>query len=119
MIYNNSDILLVSSPGFIESIVQKGIKREKLHYFPQWAEDIFKPILKTDKKLISLPENSFIIMFAGNIGEAQDFGSILKAALKVPTDAFWPRNCESCALGARVLESLFRVRGFQDKHEGN
>ena len=27
-----------------------------------------------------MPKNKFIIMFAGNIGEAQDFPSILKAA---------------------------------------
>ena len=91
IIYNYSDILLVSSPGFIDSIVQKGVKREKIHYFPQWAEDIFVPVLRTDKKFISVPEKSFKIMFAGNIGEAQDFPSIVEAAkiLKNNTDIHW------------------------------
>ena len=79
-IYNHCDKLLVSSPGFINSIVKKGIRREKIDFFPQWAESIFKPVTSTDKKLKNLPKNSFIIMFAGNIGEAQDFESILKAA---------------------------------------
>ena len=79
-IYRNSDKILVSSPGFIDSIIEKGINKKKIIYFPQWAENIFKPLRKTDVKLGKDLKNKFIIMFAGNIGEAQDFDSILKAA---------------------------------------
>ena len=81
--YNNCDMILVSSPGFIKSIADKEINRRKIKYFPQWAEPVFKPISSTDKKLPGVPENSFVIMFAGNIGEAQDFESIIKAAHKL------------------------------------
>ena len=81
IIYNVSDKILVSSRGFINAIVDREIKNNKIHYFPQWAENIFKPILRINKKRSNVPEDSFIIMFAGNIGEAQDFDSILKTAI--------------------------------------
>jgi len=79
-IYKHSDRILVSSNGFINSIVDKGVSRGKIEFFPQWAEPIFKPMKSKKYLLTGVPENSFKIMFAGNIGEAQDFSSILEAA---------------------------------------
>ena len=79
-IYKHSDRILVSSNGFINSIVDKGVSRGKIEFFPQWAETIFKPMKSKKYLLTGVPENSFKIMFAGNIGEAQDFSSILEAA---------------------------------------
>ena len=81
--YNNCDKVLVSSPGFIDSIAEKNIDKGKIHFFPQWAEQIFKRVENTQIKLSVVPKNSFIVMFAGNIGESQDFDSILKAAEKL------------------------------------
>ena len=79
-IYNKSDKILVSSKGFIESIKNKGINKNKIIYFPQWAEEIFKPLIPKHNFLEKIPNNSFKIMFAGNIGEAQDFPSIIETA---------------------------------------
>lgn len=78
-IYNNSDKILISSKGFKESILAKGDYKEKLVYFPNWAED---SILKgtSDYSIPNLPKG-FKIIFAGNIGVAQDVDSIIKAAL--------------------------------------
>ncbi|WP_289663026.1 glycosyltransferase family 4 protein [Flavobacterium panacagri] len=78
-IYNNSDKILISSKGFKESILTKGNYEEKLIYFPNWAED---SILKGDSNY-PIPElpKGFKILFAGNIGVAQDVNSIVKAAL--------------------------------------
>ena len=87
-IYNNSDKILISSNGFAESILAKGDYKEKLIYFPNWGEDVF---LSSPKSQIpDLPEG-FKIMFAGNIGEAQDFDSILEAAkeLRDYSDIKW------------------------------
>ena len=78
-IYNNCDKILVSSVGFISSIIDKGIKEEKIDYFPQWAEAIYKPVEPGKEFNIELPQG-FKVIFAGNIGEAQDFESILEAA---------------------------------------
>ena len=78
-IYNNSDKILISSKGFEESILAKGNYKEKLVYFPNWAEE---SILKgdSDYPIPYLPKG-FKIIFAGNIGVAQDVNSIIDAAL--------------------------------------
>lgn len=78
-IYNNSDKILMSSKGFKESILAKGNYIDKLIYFPNWAEDL---ILKgaADYPVPNLPEG-FKILFAGNIGAAQDVDSIIGTAL--------------------------------------
>lgn len=77
-IYNNSDKILISSKGFKESILAKGNYADKLVYFPNWAED---SILKgnADYPIPELPKG-FKIIFAGNIGMAQDVMSIVKGA---------------------------------------
>lgn len=85
-IYKHSDRILVSSNGFINSIVEKGVSRDEIEFFPQWAEPIFKPMKSNKYLLTGVPENSFKIMFAGNIGEAQDFFSILDAANQLKHD---------------------------------
>lgn len=78
-IYNNSDKILISSKGFATSILAKGNHKEKLIYFPNWAED---SILKgdSDYPIPNLPKG-FKIIFAGNIGVAQDVKAIIDAAL--------------------------------------
>lgn len=75
--YRTSDKILISSRGFKESICQKGDFESKIVYFPNWAEDVLTNV--TDYTLPELP-NGFIVMFAGNIGEAQDFEHTLSAA---------------------------------------
>ena len=78
-IYKNCDLILISSKGFEESILQKGDFKNRVKYFPNWAEDIFtEPV--TEVKIPDLPDG-FNVMFAGNIGEAQNFETIMQAAL--------------------------------------
>ena len=79
-IYKSCDLIWVSSKGFINSITQKGIDPTKVSFFPQWAEPVFRPLKYKKYLLGTIPEESFKVMFAGNIGEAQDFPSILEAA---------------------------------------
>jgi len=81
-IYNNSSKLLISSKGFTKSISNQGNYLNKIIYFPNWAEDVFESTTSHDTYIIlpALPDG-FLIMFAGNIGEAQDFDNIMNAAL--------------------------------------
>ncbi|MBQ3176006.1 MAG: glycosyltransferase family 4 protein [Bacteroidales bacterium] len=76
LIYRKSDKILISSNGFKSSICAKGDFANKIVYFPNWAE----ASLASNKDYI-LPElpHGFKIMFAGNIGEAQDFEHTLLA----------------------------------------
>jgi len=90
-IYKHCDKIMVSSKGFINSITEKGIKPGKIEYFPQWAESIFTPLICENYLLHGIPIESFKIMFAGNIGEAQDFSSVMEVAniLKKKGDIHW------------------------------
>jgi len=79
-IYKNSDKILVSSDSFKTSVVSNfDVDENKVEYFPNWAEDVFTLTHKTQLKLPDLPKG-FNIMFAGNLGDSQDFEAILNAA---------------------------------------
>ncbi|MDC8105117.1 glycosyltransferase family 4 protein [Chryseobacterium sp. PTM-20240506] len=79
--YKNSEKILITSQGFRKSINQKGNFDDKIIYFPNWAEDTISEGNK-DFPIPSLPDG-FKVMFAGNIGEAQDLDNIVKAALEL------------------------------------
>lgn len=82
-VYEQCDKILISSKGFEKSICEKGDFKDKLVYFPNWAEEVKSNIpsgfnLKTIKPF---DENgNFIILFAGNIGEAQNLEAVIEAA---------------------------------------
>lgn len=80
-VYNNSDKILISSKGFATSILEKGNYRDKLVYFPNWAEDAVSSG-ESNYDIPKLPEG-FKVMFAGNIGVAQDIEAIMNAALEL------------------------------------
>ncbi|HEB56706.1 MAG TPA: glycosyltransferase WbuB [Gammaproteobacteria bacterium] len=91
-VYKNSDLLLAQSRSFIGSMKNYCDSAEKIRYFPSWAEDIFfEDDIRPAKEVPVTESSMFSIMFAGNIGDAQDFSSILDAAelLKVHTNIRW------------------------------
>lgn len=91
-IYGRSDKVLVQSKGFIEPVRSHGIPSDKIAYFPSWAEELYHPVTApaSFRSEFGLPEG-FYLMFAGNVGAAQDFESILSAAerLKDDKDIHW------------------------------
>lgn len=89
-IYKRCDRILIQSRSFFDSIVQQGGRSTIILYFPNSAENIFNTSLPSSENVSSLPEG-FKIMFAGNIGVAQDFETILSAAevLKSYEDIKW------------------------------
>lgn len=74
--YANSEKILIGSRGFERSICEKGDFSNKIIYFPNWAEEALT--LSDNYVLPKFPEG-FMILFAGNIGEAQDFENTLEA----------------------------------------
>ncbi|GLO57616.1 glycosyltransferase WbuB [Pseudomonas putida] len=82
-IYNRTDYLLLQSHGFFDNVRRyctKPIDAERLVYFPSWAEDDFSAKTVEPSALIERDESVFTVVFAGNVGEAQDFPAILDAA---------------------------------------
>ena len=92
-IYQRCDRILAQSQAFFPAIERWGGARERIRYFPAWAEAVFE---NTDSPVALAPElapyrEGFNVMFAGNMGEAQDFPAILDAAesLRDRTDIRW------------------------------
>lgn len=91
-IYRHCDRILVQSRAFVSHVEQQHVPSEKILYFPSWAEALYEAAggrLPAPEN-VCLPEG-FRVMFAGNIGAAQDFETILAAAerLKSRPDIHW------------------------------
>jgi colanic acid biosynthesis glycosyl transferase WcaI len=92
LIYRGSDLILAQSRAFFPSIVKYGGSREKIVSFPTSAEAFYRPVkLEAEAPERALLPQGFKVMFAGNIGAAQDFETILAAAemLKDRPDLHW------------------------------
>jgi len=77
-VYKNCSNIFVPSKGFINALLERGIPRDKITYWPQYAEDLFKPL---DKKIITgISQDFFNIIFTGNIGIAQGLEILPRAA---------------------------------------
>ena len=82
-VYKYSDKLLIASQAFRPSILSFQVRPDKLYYLPNWSDACALPD-KTDVfQYADLIPEGFKIMFAGNIGESQDFPAILDAAEKL------------------------------------
>ena len=92
IIYRGCDHILVQSEGFIPYVTAMGGQHEKVVYFPNWAEEFYQPVALPEfaPERGELP-SGFRIVFAGNIGMAQSFETLLSAAelLKSHTDIHW------------------------------
>ena len=88
-VYKTSDVILVQSKAFESSICEKGDFKGKLVFAPNWAEDSIAQGEQHPADC-TLPVG-FKVMFAGNIGVAQDFPNIIRAAalLKDTKDIKW------------------------------
>lgn len=78
-LYGKSDKILISSEGFRQSICDKGDFGHKLLHFPNWCED--ELAVSTGNSQVPPLPAGFRVMYAGNIGEAQDFESVMQAVL--------------------------------------
>lgn len=81
-IYRETGTIFTTSPSFVNAIVNRKnpVNRKKVHYWPQYAEDFYRPM---DPQLVEGIEDdgSFKIAFTGNIGTAQGLDVLPKAAV--------------------------------------
>ncbi|WP_285420647.1 glycosyltransferase family 4 protein [Pseudomonas sp. efr-133-TYG-5] len=81
-IYNRADYLLLQSNGFSSNVIKyctKNIDAERLVYFPSWAEDEFSGASAKTSVLLKRDDFNFTVVFAGNLGDAQDLPAVLEA----------------------------------------
>jgi len=91
-IYRGCDRVLVQSRGFVDRVVAVGAEPARVRYLPNWAEGLYEPVeLEEDAPERREVPGGFLVLFAGNIGAAQSFETILEAArrLRELPDLHW------------------------------
>lgn len=81
-IYSKCDHIFATSPSFVEEIQKRCVNKTKVTYWPQYAEDFYKPM----KKCIfsAIPDDGKLkIAFTGNIGQAQGLQILPEVAKKL------------------------------------
>ncbi|MCR9203377.1 MAG: glycosyltransferase family 4 protein [Halobacteriovoraceae bacterium] len=84
-IYRHTDKILITSKGFKKKVEAYCDDPEKISYWPQWAENLFSDSgsIPANYKDQNFPDSGFNLVFAGNIGSAQDFETIVGASEKL------------------------------------
>lgn len=75
-IYDRCTKIFTTSNSFVKSIESRGVPVKKIEYLPQYAEDFYCPLKKTNIQ----EDDVFNIIFAGNIGNAQGLDILPKTA---------------------------------------
>jgi colanic acid biosynthesis glycosyl transferase WcaI len=79
-IYDRCTLVLGQSRSFLQSITKYCSDTRKIRYFPSWAEEVFNEPDLVPAHEVPLREGVFNVLFAGNLGEAQDLPAVLQAA---------------------------------------
>ena len=81
-IYKNTGTIFTTSPSFVKAIVNRKVPvdQKKVHYWPQYAEEFYKPMEPAKVDGIDQTDGSYKIAFTGNIGTAQGLDILPKAA---------------------------------------
>jgi glycosyltransferase involved in cell wall biosynthesis len=84
-IYRRCDWILVQSKSFVDPMIMVGAEREKVKYFPNWAESLYNPVQldENSPERKEVPADGFVVMFAGNLAVAQSLDTIIGAAEKL------------------------------------
>ena len=82
--YRNADKIIVISQDFKRNIMAKGVPEEKIEVIYNWVdENAVQPVAKEENPLyeeFGLSREAFTVVYAGNLGNAQNIGILLDAA---------------------------------------
>lgn len=113
--YRKADKIIVISEDFKRNIMAKGVPEEKIEVIYNWVDEhAVQPVAKADNPLYEefrIDPKGFTVVYAGNLGNAQDLGIILSAARLLPDVRF-------LIFGKGGLESQLRSE-IEDTHLGN
>lgn len=93
-IYRKCTKIFTSSKSFISKMTERGVPSQKLKFWPQYAEEFYRPRLKSEAAEIKkeIPDDGvFNIVFAGNIGYAQGLGVLAETASILKKENFLVR----------------------------
>jgi colanic acid biosynthesis glycosyl transferase WcaI len=81
-LYRRADLVLVQSAAFPAMIQRFGVAPDRIRFFPNTAPATYRPVSADEapEEALLVPQDGFRLMFAGNIGESQDFDTLIAAA---------------------------------------
>lgn len=83
-IYRNADRIIVISEDFRQNLLAKGVPEDKIRVVYNWVDQsVVKPIAKNNNTLyeeFDIPKDIFTVVYAGNMGHAQNIEIILNVA---------------------------------------
>lgn len=105
--FRNSDKIIAISNDIKRSMVARGVPAEKIEVVYNWVDEkAVQPVAKEDNPLFEefgLDRNKFTIVYAGNLGNAQNIGIVLDGAKELPEVQF-------AVFGSGGLENEVRKR---------
>ena len=116
-LYRRADLVLVQSEAFPPMIARFGVPAERIRVLPNTAPDSYRPLAPADApdEGALMPQGAFRLMFAGNIGAAQDFDTLVAAAdlLRDRRDLVW--MIVGSGRDMERVQGLIRRRGLDDR----
>lgn len=105
--FRNSDKIIAISNDIKRSMVARGVPGEKIEVVYNWVDEkAVQPVAKEENPLFEefeLDRNRFTIVYAGNLGNAQNIGIVLDGARELPDVQF-------AVFGSGGLENEVRKR---------
>jgi len=113
--YRNADKIIVISQDFKRNIMAKGVPEEKIEVIYNWVdENAVQPVAKAENPLyeeFGLSREAFTVVYAGNLGNAQNIGIILDAAKRFNDDS----TSSSQVNENRVQFVIFGTGGLEEE----
>lgn len=107
--YKHADKIIVISEDFKQNILAKGVPEEKIVVIYNWVDqDAIVPIADSDNELFDefgVDHDRLRVVYAGNLGNAQNIGIILDAARSLKDN----QDIEFLIFGTGGLESEIKL----------
>lgn len=87
-LYRRADTIVVVSQAFIEPIVETGIDRSKIEYYPNGIDLEFYDVSGTRPEVLDEVDDRLTVAYVGTIGRAHGLSVVLDAAPDVPDVQF-------------------------------
>lgn len=112
-IYNNCEKIFTASKSFKRNIEERGIDKNKIYYWPQYAEDFYQPSNVKNTKI--LRDERINITFAGNLGEGQGLEILPKLGNKLKKENLSIRfNLVGNGRYKKELQSDIKKQGLEE-----
>lgn len=91
-VHRRCDLVMAQSKAYVPRLTARGVAQSRIAYLPNWAESFYRPPSAGENIADPMAQiDGFKVVFAGNIGSAQAFETIIGAALRLRqfTDLHW------------------------------